>query len=45
MSEFASSSTYTKNISKEIMILLVAFGLDINFINKNGVTPLMKGIT
>jgi ankyrin repeat protein len=44
MSEFAVSSTYTKNIGKELLIILVYSGMNINYINKSGMTPLMMAI-
>lgn len=44
MSEFAVGSPFARNIAKEIMVLLLSLGLDINYINKHGFTPLQESV-
>ena len=44
MSDFAQGSPFTRSIGKELLILLNAFGLDINYHNKQGTTPLQEAV-
>ena len=50
MSEFYANSPFSKHIAKEVLILLgklfnvytiVAYGLNVNYYNNQGMTPLM----
>ena len=40
MSEFAQGSVYTRNVAKELLITLFYYGLDVNYNNSQGYTPL-----
>ena len=44
MSEFYAGSPFTKNIGKEVLFLLLTFGMNINQLNFDGLTPLQYSI-
>lgn len=44
MTDLVEGSPFTKNLAKEILIILINFGLDVNYHNKSGFTPLMEAI-
>ena len=44
MTDFAPGSPYARNIAKELMVTLVHYGIDINYLNKQGYSPLMESI-
>ena len=44
MTDFAPGSPYTRNIAKELIVTLVHYGIDINYLNKQGFSPLMESI-
>lgn len=44
MSEFQEGSLFARNVAKEMMITLVMFGLDVNYTNKEGFSPLMVAV-
>jgi ankyrin repeat protein len=41
---FAEGSPFARNLAKELIIILINFGLDVNYHNKNGFTPLIEAI-
>ena len=44
MSEFSPGTAYSRNIAKEVITICIHFGMDINYLNKQGLTPLMQAI-
>jgi hypothetical protein len=44
MKEFITHSSFSRNIGKEMLIMLDTFGLDINFQLNNGMTPIMHAV-
>lgn len=44
MSEFNPNSPFSKNLAKEMLIMLLALGLDVNYHNKQGYSPLHEAI-
>ena len=44
MTDFAPGSPYTRNLAKEVMITLTHYGIDFNYLNKQGFSPLMESI-
>lgn len=44
MVDFYSGSPFSKSIAKELLLTLLYFGIDINYLNSNGLTPLMESI-
>ncbi|TNV85672.1 hypothetical protein FGO68_gene4297 [Halteria grandinella] len=44
LTDFAEGSPFAKNLAKELMIVLINFGLDVNYHNKAGFTPLMEAV-
>jgi len=34
MSEFGQGTPFTKNLAKELLVIIISSGLDINFLNK-----------
>ena len=34
MTDFAPGSPYTRNIAREVMVTLVHYGIDLNYLNK-----------
>lgn len=44
MTEFNQGSPFARNLAKEMIVTLVMFGLDLNYTNKQGYSPLMESI-
>lgn len=44
MTEFAVGSPYTKNLGKELLVMLLHFGINLNYHNLSGFTPLMEAV-